>query len=123
MEATYKYFKREEFACKCGCGTNEIEPALISKLDKAREIAGVPFKINSGYRCPAHNAEEGGVSASAHTSGWASDIAAVDSRQRWKILEALVQGGFTRLGIGKTFIHADIDPNKDPDVIWTYYGA
>ena len=28
--------------------------------------------------------------------------------------------GIDRLGIGKTFIHADVDKVKDEDVIWLY---
>jgi len=117
----FKYFKRAEFACKCGCGRNEVEDGLIAKLDTAREIAGVPFKINSGYRCEKNNAEEGGVKASPHMAGWAADISTTDSRTRWLVVNALIKAGFNRLGIGRTFVHGDIDPNKDPEVVWTYY--
>ena len=115
-----KYFKREEFACKCGCGTNEIVDQFIEQLDDARAIAGVPFHITSGYRCPDHNKSVGGASESAHTSGMAADIAVTDSRTRFLILSGLIQAGFNRLGIAKTFIHADMDPAKDPDVVWLY---
>lgn len=116
-----KHFKREEFTCKCGCGQNEIKDELLVKIDAAREIAGVPFHVNSGYRCANNNSESGGVAASPHMSGYAADISTTDSRTRWLILQAIIAAGFTRIGIGKTFIHADCDPNKDPEVVWTYY--
>ena len=96
-------------------------------LDDARGIAGIPFTITSGFRTPSHNAYVGGVQAgvnskgSSHLFGYAADIAAPTSRQKYIIVKALLQAGFTRIGIAKTFIHVDNDTNdKDPDVIWTY---
>jgi len=32
----------------------------------------------------------------------------------------LLEVGFTRIGIGNTFIHVDIDKDKSQNVIWTY---
>ena len=49
-----KYFRRSEFNCKCGCNTNYIDSDFLEMMDRARRIAGVPFKINSGYRCEKH---------------------------------------------------------------------
>ncbi len=113
------YFKASEFACKC-CGENKMQQSTIDRLIKAREIAGIPFIINSGYRCEKRNAEVGGKSEGAHTTGHAIDIKIVDSRPRFIILDALIKAGFTRLGIAKTFIHADDDLTKDQQVIWEY---
>ena len=48
IEPTWKHFTRSEFACNCGNCENLIQNALIDKLDKAREISGVSYKINSG---------------------------------------------------------------------------
>lgn len=115
-----KYFKPEEFKCKCGCDRNEMMPTTLEKLDKARELAGVPFKITSGYRCEAHNKVVGGKSESAHTQGYAVDIEASMSPSRYAILKALLAVGFTRIGIGKTFIHADDAPMLPQKVIWEY---
>lgn len=111
------YFKEKEFACKC-CGELVISDELTSKLDKAREIAGVPFKINSGYRCAKHNAAVGGVKDSAHARGYAADVAVNGSSNRFKILTALLEVGFTRVGVYNTFIHVDVDPDKPTEVIW-----
>lgn len=107
-----------EFACPC-CGRVELDATFVLKLDLAREIAGVPFVITSGYRCPAHNAEVGGVKQSAHMAGLAADIACPDSVTRLKILRGLIVAGFRRIGIGKNFVHCDVDTSK-PNNVWLY---
>jgi len=56
---------------------------------------------------------------SSHLKGCAADIACGNSEQRSIMVRALVNVGFTRLGISKTFIHADNDPDKS-DAIWLY---
>tara|TARA_R110000751_G_scaffold303883_2_gene418900 strand:- start:675 stop:1079 length:405 start_codon:yes stop_codon:yes gene_type:complete len=124
-----KYFKLDEFDCPTDKGSGEnMCPIFVRKLDKARELAGIPFRINSGYRTPAHNKEVGGVKNSSHMNipCNASDIHIKDSRSRFLILVALKIQGFTRFGIGKNFIHVDSDDknnggDKSPNVIWQYY--
>jgi hypothetical protein len=115
-----KYFNKDEFACAC-CGKVEIDELLATMLDGAREIAGVPFVITSGYRCEKHNAEVGGKVGSSHVKGMAVDIATPDSATRYAVLDGLLGAGFSRIGIGGGFIHADVDTDKEPDVVWTYY--
>jgi hypothetical protein len=115
-----KYFDRSEFICTCGCGGNEIEDGFMRALDEAREVAGVPFNITSGYRCVTHNMAVGGKKGSAHRMGLACDIHAPDSRTRYKILKGLIEAGFVRIGVSKDFIHVDADISKDQEVIWTY---
>jgi len=97
-----------------------MQPSTLTLLDDARGIAGVPFKITSGYRTRRHNQDVGGVEDSAHRNGYAVDIHVPDSRTRWKILDALIKVGFNRIGIADTFIHVDNDPTKPENVIWTY---
>jgi uncharacterized protein YcbK (DUF882 family) len=113
------YFKKGEFACHC-CGAEIIGSAFLLRLNKARKIAGVPFNITSGYRCPSHNAAVGSRPTSSHIKGLAADIAVNGSRQRALVLSGLVKAGFTRIGIGKDFIHVDADAEKDQNVIWIY---
>ena len=48
----------------------------------------------------------------------AVDIACDDSVTRQKIVSGLIKAGFTRIGISKTFIHADNDLKTD--AIWLY---
>ena len=113
-------FSRSEFKCKCGCGASDVKPAFIEKLQKARDIAGVSFKITSGVRCIAHNKAEESKDSSSHVDGLAADIACSDSPTRCAILKSLIMVGFNRIGIADTFIHVDYDLNKPKDVIWTY---
>ncbi len=120
-----KYVKPEEFACSC-CNENKINLYFVDRLNEARKRAGVPFVINSGYRCKAHNAAVGGVPATAdsrgssHLHGVAADIRADNSPARWQILDSLMEEGFTRFGIGKDFLHVDMDAHKPQGVIWVY---
>ncbi|KQC10526.1 MAG: peptidase M15, partial [Candidatus Cloacimonas sp. SDB] len=73
-----KFFSKKEFNCSC-CETSNISANLVLKLDLARELAETPFIITSGYRCPKHNREVGGVKDSAHVKGLAVDIAVPDN--------------------------------------------
>ena len=102
-----------------GSGLN-MDNDFLQMLDIARQIADIPFKINSGYRTKEHNKKVGGKSDSSHLVGKAVDIAYSNSRDRWIIITALQEAGFNRLGIAKTFVHTDSDQTKSPDVIWTY---
>ena len=112
-----KYFNLNEFDCKCGCGRNNMQTSTLEKLDEARELAGVPFKINSGCRCSTHNVNSGSTSRN-HLSGRAADINATDSFTRGVILRSLILVGFKRIGLHRSFIHAD-----DMDILeatWFY---
>lgn len=114
-----RYFASKEFDCSC-CGENHMDRETLEMLDTARAYAEVPFKINSGWRCEKHNKAVGGKKNSAHIWGKAVDIAAPDSRSRFWIVYGLIQAQFIRIGIAKTFIHADTDHNKDKEVVWLY---
>jgi len=108
-----KYFKELD-------NLDKMDKTFLLKLDEARERAGIPFVINSGYRSPEHNAKIGGKPNSSHLKGLAVDISVTNSRQRFIVLNALLEVGFTRIGIADTFIHVDLDNGKSKDVIWTY---
>jgi uncharacterized protein YcbK (DUF882 family) len=94
-----------ELRCPC-CGEIIIDDAFLARLRLAREIAGVPFVITSGYRCEKHN-EEIGSSSRNHVEGKAADIRATNGPARGKILKGLYKAGFERVGIRKDFIHCD----------------
>lgn len=108
-----KYFKELD-------NLDKMDKTFLLKLDEARERAGIPFVINSAYRSPEHNAKIGGKPNSSHLKGLAVDISVTNSRQRFIVLNALLNVGFTRIGIADTFIHVDLDNGKSKDVIWTY---
>jgi hypothetical protein len=121
-----KHFKLSEFDSPDlpNSGIN-MKPAFLEMLDNAREFAGIPFKINSGYRTRAHNVAlkaKGykAVDNSPHLDGWAADIACNTSANRYIIVQALIKAGFRRIGISETFIHCDCDPTKPSNLIWTY---
>tara|TARA_R110000803_G_scaffold62442_2_gene122805 strand:+ start:1125 stop:1493 length:369 start_codon:yes stop_codon:yes gene_type:complete len=119
-----KYFNLSEFDCPSDSGSGDnMCLSFIRKLDDAREIAGIPFKINSGYRTPKQNTKVGGVKNSSHTNipCNAADINVGSSSERYKIIEAAVKVGFNRIGIGKNFIHLDTDKNKSQELVWHYY--
>ena len=121
-----KYFKLNEFDSPDSKGSGKnMTRDFLKKLDRARYIANVPFKISSGFRTPQHNVNlrEQGYKASAnssHLKGLAVDIGYNGSRERYLIVQSLMHVGINRIGIGKTFIHCDVDNLKDPDVIWLY---
>jgi len=97
----------------------KMSPILLAYLDKARSIAKTPFIINSAYRTSTHNRDIGGSETSSHLGGYAVDIKCTTSYIRLIILSALIEAGFTRIGISPTFIHTDVDPIK-LDCIWLY---
>jgi len=98
---------------------NNMNKDFLFVLDEAREFAGIPFVINSAYRSPEHPLSIKNPSSS-HIKGLAVDIKATDSVTRFKIVKALIEVGFTRIGIADTFIHVDLDLDKTQNVIWTY---
>lgn len=73
-----KYFKKEEFKCKCGKYCNgfpvEMDMKLLRIADEVREHFGKPITVSSGVRCETHNARVGGVSGSRHKRGKAMDF-------------------------------------------------
>jgi len=111
------YVNREEFACPC-CQENWVSEELVEKFNRGRKRSGIPWAINSGCRCTQHNEAVGGRKSSAHTFGLAGDVEAKTSRQKFKIVEAMIHEGITRIGIYSNFVHGDIDKSKPQEVIW-----
>ena len=116
-----KYFKLSEFDSPDEPGSgSKMDKDFLEKLDYARGNAGVPFKINSGYRTEEWNTRAGGRVGSSHLKGLAADIHCNNSRDRALIINALMEVGVNRFGIAKTYLHCDVDKQKDQDVIWLY---
>lgn len=112
------YFTEDEFKCKCGCGM-DVTQEVKDLCNKARERAGIPFRITSGARCKSHNAKVGGVADSAHTKGLAVDIAFSSGSDTYKIVQSLMSLNIERIGISfpSSFIHFDIDDSKPKPTI------
>lgn len=134
-------FSEREFYCNCerSCDAYNTHRGFVLRLQRARNIAGIPFLINRGCSCVAHNAAVGGKPDSTHlieVPGDAADISTDPSRLRkyrvlatkaeivGLIVPALLEVGFKRIGIyfadEDLFIHVD-DRNWNKNqavIIW-----
>lgn len=106
-----KYFSYNEFKCRC-CGQLPLEAklnveALVNEvLDPAREELGMPVIVNSGYRCPKHNLEAGGVKNSQHIKGEAADITTGTVEGNKKLKEVIGRlGKYDQLITYPFFLH------------------
>jgi zinc D-Ala-D-Ala carboxypeptidase len=130
--SSVKYFIPEEFDSPDEKGSgHKMQPELIFKLDAARESAGVPFRVNSGYRTGFWNAKKGGVKSSEHMIGKAADIDFNDHRDFWRIFEALDEEFPVRMGLYfdnrdkskiKSFIHVGISKTH-PQTNWAEWNG
>jgi uncharacterized protein YcbK (DUF882 family) len=115
------HFDRKEFACKCGCGFDDVRMELVQQLERLRLFLKRPIVINSGCRCVARNIAEGGKPDSAHLTGEAADIACISSETRYQMKHAIYQWSlFNRVGVGKTFLHVDVSTKLPQNVEWLY---
>ena len=120
-----RFFKITEFACKCGCGTNKIDPEFVEKLDELRGRYGRPLIVSSGYRCPSHNAKVSSTGLTGpHTTGRAVDFA-VARLEAYALIRYATT--FTGIGVnqkgGARFIHLDDlpdAPNQPRPTVWSY---
>jgi zinc D-Ala-D-Ala carboxypeptidase len=119
----FKYFNYSEFDSpdEPGSGEKYMSKEFIEMLSEARDCAGIPFFILSGYRTRKHNATlKNSVKNSTHCLGIAADIRCRTSDERWNIIDSLLFAGFNRIGIGESFLHVDLKQSNQ-NKIWTYY--
>ena len=109
-----KDFSRHEFACKCGCGFDQIDPRVVDMCQVIRDKLGAPVRINSACRCQKRNAQVGGVKDSYHTKGLAADLSCeVGSQRLQAVAQALFEAGklphlaYCKCYIAKNFVHID----------------
>jgi len=114
------HFLYTDCMCPC-CDRLVITPLFFShmeKLEELRQICDFPIMINSGHRCPAHNAIVGGVLRSWHMK-FATDtrpawVPGMDDEEYLKRLEKMYNTAnkleFGGLGKYTTFIHSDMRP-------------
>ena len=111
-----KNFSRSEFACKGGAsccgGAAPISDSLVAALQMLRDTVGQPLTVNSGFRCPKHNARVGGAKSSQHLLGKAADIAVPPGWTAQRLadvaedtIEAFQRGGIIMYD---TFVHFDV---------------
>lgn len=106
----YKFFSEEE--------AKGLDPELMSKLDTARAVAGVPFRITSGLRSCDANKIAMGVENSAHLSGKAVDLSVEDSASRFLIVKGLLAAGFVRIGVYDHHVHCDVSLTLPQNMMW-----
>ncbi len=124
------YFKEAEFKCKCkeceGLPASGVPDALIDLLVRVREHFNAPVIINSGYRCPTHNARVGGAPSSRHAKGDAADfvVRGVKTKEVYEFCENLPEVQNCGLAIKNNksnefagFVHLDTRGRK---ARWTY---
>lgn len=120
MGTVSKNFSRSEFACKCGCGFDAVDPRLITGLQALRDLADRPITINSACRCETHNKHVGGASRSYHKQGKAADIviAGMKPAQMAALAEKIpqFQKGAVIVYNKNGFIHVDVRGKKYREV-------
>lgn len=119
---TAKFFTESEFRhCVPPCSLQDMDQQFMIQLDNARKQAGIPFVLNSAFRSVAYEKSKGRSGAGDHPQHKGVDIRCNTSSNRMKIVRALLENGFTRIGIGKTYIHAGMGKDLPQNVIWHYY--
>lgn len=116
-----EHFSKSEFWCHgqeqgtCNCDHSlEINPRLLALLEQLRSnIGGLPLYINSGYRCPVHNAAVGGATYSQHKLGNAADVARPSHLSFEEFKWYVEQVPFDAMGLyyAGDFIHCDVRYN------------
>ena len=112
MAKDTEHFKVSEFACKCGCGKDDIDQRVIDMAETIRLALGVPVRVNSGCRCVEWNAKNKGVKNSKHISGKAADLScSLGSSKMFETVKKLhAEGKLPDLDYYKryrTWIHID----------------
>lgn len=109
-----RYFRRAEFACKCGsyCDGFPAEPqeALVRLAEAVRSHFGAAATVSSGVRCPWHNAAVGGVANSRHLTGKAVDfcVAGKTAAEVLCYVNQLTGVGYA-YAIDERFVHMDVE--------------
>jgi len=121
----YPNFSEDEFRCS-QTGVAHVHPEFMDRLQKLRNIYGLPIVITSGYRHELHPIEAKKREPGAHTTGRACDIA-VQGSDALEIVLLAVDCGFTGIGVHQKgsgrFIHLDDLPTKKGRPrpwIWSY---
>jgi len=116
-----KYFKDDEFKCRCGCGLDVVDEVKFI-AHRVRVKTKRPYISNSGARCLSHNRKIGSKDTSSHIKRLADDVRFFDSVHKFDLIKALIEEGVTRIGINekKNFIHWDLDSDKPQGVMFAY---
>lgn len=129
---------RKDYACKCACGLDAIDPELVESHQAIEDYCGFKIPVNSGCRCDAHNKAEyarlypgQSIPPSPHLPQKDGLCHAIDggytgTHQRYKILEAIFRRNqeemaksekqIPRIEICPTWVHMSNNPYQDPEI-------
>ncbi len=107
-------------SCPDGCGLNNVSEELVRLLETIQGISHRTLIVTSATRCEKYNAQIGGAPNSAHLRGLAVDIDCRTVHERWRLLAAAHAVGITRVGVGRNFVHLDVDPTLPKEAMWLY---
>ncbi len=109
--ARWPNFRPDEpnLACPC-CGEFFLDGWMMDGLQRIRKGLGRGVTVNSGHRCPIHNAHVGGAPLSEHRRvAWDVSVLGHD---RAAVLRLALEYGFTTFGFYRTFLHVDPRPGR-----------
>lgn len=98
---------------------SKLSPYLKDMLLRLSDECSFPLILTSAFRSTEYELSKGRSGSSSHCKGLAVDVACVASTNRFELIRNAFFVGFKRIGIGKDFIHLDIDVDK-PKCIWLY---
>ena len=122
-------FTQSEVASERGIDNTPPE-SLLSVLkytaenaELVRDFLGQPMHINSCYRCEALNQAVGGVTGSAHLSGYAIDFTCPDFGSPLWIVKALETSGirFDQVIEEGTWVHISFAPSMRQEVLLAHF--
>ena len=85
---------------------------FLRMLDEARDLAELKFKILKGFVCYGCRGSINELEHSSHLIGRAAVIQCKHTYKRYRIIAALLESGFTRIGIHNNYIYVDNDDMK-----------
>jgi uncharacterized protein YcbK (DUF882 family) len=123
-------FTQDEFTCRCGCNTFNMDHDFLQTLQDVRTSYGRVMNVSSGYRCAAHPVEarkiERGGKPGAHYSGKAVDILVAGEAALELLRVALAHPNVKGIGVNQKgahssrFIHIDTLTGPNRPTIWSY---
>ena len=122
----YPNFTEAEMCCKCGCGRADMDEGFMDRLQAMRTEAGIPFQVNSGYRCPDYNDRISTTGRNGpHPTGHAVDLGCSGGRAH-EVQRLAHKHGMTGIGSKQhgphegRFLHLDDLKTPPRPNIWGY---
>ncbi len=102
------------FACKCGCGYNNVSSEFVERVLKAQQRVNTPILIVEGCRCRKYN-KLLSSSFAGHINGTAANIT-VKKHYMSDLINACYDL-FEQIGIYEKYVYVEMDSSK-PKSIW-----